>query len=880
MRWPWKREDTELDLELQYHLEAMADAYVAEGMPREEALRRARREFGGVERVKDECRDESRWRWAVEMGQDLRFGWRMMKKTPAISVAAVATLALGIGATTAILTLADTLLWRSLPVAAPEQLSEILWFSKDRVGTMNSGSSGSTYPDGPLRVADFFSFAAYQNMRESLKGKAQISGHLYIDRVSTAYEGRVAVADSRAVTGNFFQTLGLQPLAGRLLQDRDEADGSAPVVVLTHRFWVGRLGGQLDAIGKPMRVNNRVYTIAGVLPAAFTGVIPGEGTDLYIPLPHSPQMLKSKSWYRKGISDSRLWILQLLARRAPGVSEEELRAALTPAYAASWAVPPKSAEGTPQLRISEASRGLGAMRRRFGDPVWTLLGLVSLVLLIACANIANLLLARSVEREKEAAMRVSLGCGEGRLMRQFFTESLLLAGIGGVLSIAVAAGLAELMVSLIPGTDALTLSPERDPRALFGAAVVTLGTALLFGLYPAWRTARVGTAPALKEGVTLSRARWAPARLLVVAQVALGVLLVAAALVFTSRLNEVIGRDAGFERGHLLLFDLRPGEIGYKGARLQQFYLSLEERLGTLGGVMHVGLAQTRPMRGGGYWDSVMAPGGKDVGAAVQHGNPAFLAALGVPLVAGREARPQEKGVVILGENLARELGVGLGARVTMSKVPLEVIGIARTAQYSNLEEPHRVAYLPFPYENDAATVVVRTTVAPMAILGAVREAIGTLDKDLPLVDVYTMEQQISRTLQREQLFAWLCGSFGVLALVLCTVGLYGLMSHTTARRTGEIGIRMALGATRGVVMRQVLREGLVLAVAGLVFGLPLAAYAARVAVLQKILPEGATPYWTLGAALSVLTLAAVLAVLGPALRASSIEPMQALRRG
>lgn len=880
MRWPWKREDSELDLELRYHLETMADGFEAEGMTRAEAMRRARREFGGVERVKDECRDESRWRWMLEVGQDLRFGWRMMKKTPAISMAAVATLALGIGATTAILMLADTLLWRSLPVAAPEQLSEVVWFSKDEPGPMNSGSSGSMYPDGPLRVADFFSYAAYQNMRESVKGKAQVAGHLYVERVSTAFEGRVTVADSRAVTGNFFQTLGLQPLAGRLLQDSDEADGSAPVVVLTHRFWMGKLGGQRESVGKPMRINNRVYTIAGVLPAAFTGVIPGEGTDLYIPMPHSPQMLGPDSWYRGGMADSRQWIMQLLARRAAGVSEEELRAAMTPAYAASWAAPPKSAEGTPQLRVSEASRGLGAMRRRFGDPVWTLLGLVSLVLLIACANIANLLLARSVEREKEAAMRVSLGCGEGRLMRQFFTESLLLAGIGGALSIGVAAGLGALMVSLIPGTEALTLSPETDPRALLGAGVVTLGTALLFGLYPAWRTARVGTAPALKEGLTLSRARWTPARLLVVAQVALGVLLVAAALVFTSRLNDLAGKDAGFERGHVLLFDIRPGEIGYKEQRLRQFYLALEEGLGALGSVAHVGLAQTRPMRGGGYWNPVSVPGGKEVGAGVHHGNPAFLAALGVPLVAGRVARPEEKGVVILGENLARELGVGLGARVTMGKAPLEVIGIARTAQYSDLEAAHRVAYVPFGYDQDAATVVVRTAVAPGALLGAVREAMRALDKDLPLVDVYTMEQQISRTLQRERLFAWLCGSFGVLALVLCAVGLYGLMSHTTARRTGEIGIRMALGATRGVVMRQVLREGLVLALAGLLLGLPLAAYVARVAILQKILPEGPVPYWTLGVALLVLAVSAVLAVLGPALRASSVEPMAALRRG
>lgn len=879
MRVPWRREESELDRELRYHLETMADGFERDGMTRAAAMRRARREFGGVESIKDACRDEHRWSWLAQIGQDLEFGWRMMRKTPSVSIAAVLTLALGIGATTAILTLADTLLWRTLPVPAPEQLSEILWFSKDRPEGLNSGSSGSMFRDGTLRVADFFSMAAYRNMRETVKGKARIAGHLYNQRVSISYAGRVSVAEERPVTGNFFTALGLQPHQGRLLQDSDDAAGAAPVVVLTHRFWASKLGGERTAAGSAMRINNRVYTIAGVLPPAFTGIIPGEATDLYIPIPQSPRMLTADSWYREGEGDARKWIIQLLARREPGVSEDELRAALAAPYAASWAARPKSAEATPQLRISEASRGLGAMRRRFGDPVWTLLGLVTLVLLIACANIANLLLARSVEREKEAALRVSLGCEELRLLRQFFTESLLLACIGGALSVGVAAGLSALMVTLIPGAEALTLAPQTDPRALAGTGVVTLAAAMVFGLYPAWRTARAGVAPALKEGITLSRARWTPARMLVMAQMALGVLLVTAAIVFTTRLNELAGKDAGFERQHVLLFDLRPGEVGYKGDRLQQFWAAAEERLGAMSGVEKAGIAQTRPMLGGGHWDSVHN-GDNRAEVAVHHGTPDFLAALGVPLVAGRVARPNETGVIVLGQNLARELNAGLGSLVEMNKRKLTVIGIAKTAQYSSMEEEHRVVYLPFSSEQDSGTVLLRTAAPPLALVGPVRETVGALDKSIPLVDIYTMEQQISRTLQRERLFAWLCGSFGVLALVLCAVGLYGLLSHTTARRTGEIGIRMALGATRGRVMQQVLADGLRLAVAGLALGTLLAFWAARVAESQKLLPEGQMPGWTLVAAIAVLGTSAVLAVVGPALRASSVDPMHALRQG
>jgi predicted permease len=864
-------------------LETLADSFEKQGMSRAAAMRRARAEFGGVELIKDACRDESRWNWLLQIGQDLRFGWRMMRKTPAITAAAVTTLALGIGATTALLTLADALLWRSLAVPAPEQLTEILWTYKTRPEGLMGGSSGDSFLDGALQVSDFFSQNGYETLRERASGKAQLAGHINETPASASFGGTVTVAHVRGVTGNFFPMLQLQPFAGRLLSEVDAQPGAPPAIVVTHRFWAKHLGGSGDALGKTMAINNTAYVIAGVLPLSFLGIVPGDRTDVYAPVHQSPDFLAADSWYRKASGNPLSWFIQLLARRAPGVTKEELQSVLEPAFAASWAARPKSPEATPRLRLVEAARGLGSVRRQFGDPVWTLLGLVALVLLIACANIANLLLARAVEREKEAALRVSLGCGEGRLMRQFFTESVLLAMIGGVMSIGVAVVLGQLMLKLLP----MSLSPETDPRALLSAAAVTLLTALLFGLYPAWRTARVNAAPALKEGVTMSRARLAPAKLLVLVQVALGVLLVTAAIVFTARLNEMVNRDTGFERGHVLMFDVRPGEIGYEGERLRRFYFELEERLGELTGVGTVGLSRTRPMRGGGYSDRVQLPGqAKSVNSAIHHGNASFVGALGVPILAGRaitiqEARAGAK-VVVIGEDLAKELGVPspVGIRVRSDGAEYVVVGVARKARYSHMDQQRPVAYLPIDYGRQSATVLVRTTIPPMAALGAIREIIRKMDKDLPLVDEYTMEEQISRTLQRERMFAWLCGSFGVLALVLCAVGLYGLMSHTTARRTGEIGIRMALGATRGHVMGQVLFEGLLLAFAGLLLGVPLALYGAGVATSQKLLPEGAMPYWTLAAALAGLGLSALIAVLGPALRASSIDPMQALRRG
>ncbi|MBI2686169.1 MAG: ABC transporter permease [Acidobacteria bacterium] len=891
MRWPWKREETELDMELGYHVETLADAFEKQGMSRTEAMRKARKEFGGVDTIKDQCRDESRWNWLAQAGQDVRFGWRMMRKTPSITLAAIATLALGIGATTAILALADAVLWRTLPLPAPEQLTELFWTAKGRADGLVRGSSGSNFPDNGVQVADYFSFQGYRNMRERAAGKAQLAAHMGDTQVSASFAGQVSVSKLRPVSGNFFQTLQVQPFAGRLFTGRDDDAGAPFVIVTTHRFWENQLGADPAAVGKSILMNNRAYTIAGVLARGFTGIVPGDATDLYVTIWQSPEMLIADSFYRKAVNNPLNWVIQLMARRNAGVSQTELDAMLTPAFAASWAAPPKSPEQTPRLRLQDASHGLGALRRRFGDPVWTLLGLVTLVLLISCANIANLLLARAVEREKEAALRVSLGCGNGRLMRQFFTESLLLAMIGGVMGVGVAALLGRLMSTLLPrGADGLTLTVESDPRALLGTAAVALLAALLFGLYPAWRTARVDASPALKEGSgsagTMSRSRWAPAKLLVLFQVALGVLLVTAAILYTGRLSYMVGKEAGFERGHALLFDIRPGEIGYRDERLRQFYFTLEERLASLAGVESVGLARTRPMRGGGYWDDVTKVGEtKGVGSAIHHINPAFIGALGVPIVAGRsmtvqEARSGAK-VAVISEDMAQKFGESpLGLHVKVSGDDYEVIGVARQARYSDLERPTPVAYLPFDYKRDSVTVLLRTTVPPLTAYGMVRNAMRDLDRDLPLVDVFTMEQQISKTLQRERLFAWLCGSFGVLALVLCAVGLYGLMSHTTARRTPEIGIRMALGASRGDVLSQVLWEGLRLAVAGLVLGVPLALYAADFAVKQRVLPEGPMPYWTLVAAISALAAAAFMAVLAPAMRASAVDPMQALRQG
>lgn len=892
MRWPWQKEESDLDRELRYHLETLADEFEKQGMSRADAMKRARREFGGVESVRDQCRDESRWNWLLSTWQDIRFGWRMMKKTPAVTLAAIGTLALGIGATTAVLSLANSMLWKPMGVPNPEQMVEVQWSSKDRPEGIFQATSGGMYLGNGLSVADFFSMDGYRAMRNSAASKAVVAAHISDREASIVYQGMVAVAHIRGVTENFFQMLQLQPFAGRLLAEGDEKDQNGLVVVVTHRFWENQLNKDPDVVGRSMTINNFPYTIAGILPQRFTGIAVGDGTDLYTTIEQSPAYLSPEGWYKEARTQPLSWWLQIMARKRPGVTNEELYAVLQPAFASSWAAQPKTPEQAPHIRLSDAVQGLGEIRREWGNPVWMLLGLVSTVLVISCANIANLLLARAVEREKEAALRVSLGCSTGRLMRQFFTESLLLAMLGGSLSIVVAISLGRLIESLLPsGLTGMRLDLSLDPYSLVAAGAVTLFTALLFGLYPAWKATRINVTPALKEGSgsagTMSHSRLNPAKMLVLLQVSLGVLLVTAAVLFTGRLNEMTTRETGFERKHSILFDIRPGETGYDAERLSRFYIDVEDRLKAVPGVASVGLSRTRPMKGGGYWDDVRLAGQeKRVPSAIHHVNAEFLNALGVPLLMGRGLTVQESHtgskLAVVDETIAKTLGGNnpLGMQIQVGDDQYEVVGVVRKARYAEMEESPAVAYIPFGYQRMSATVLLRTSLPPMAIFPAIRNAMQEIDHDLPLVDVFTMEEQISRTLQRERLFAWLCGSFGVLALVLCVVGLYGLMSHSTARRTSEIGIRMALGASQATVLNQVLREGLVLAFAGLVIGAPMALYAAHLASQQRIIPNGPVPYWTLAVAIGVIALSALMAVLAPAVRASSVDPMQALRRG
>lgn len=887
MRWPWNRREAELDREVRYHLELLAEGFERQGLSNADAMVRARREFGGVEQFKEQCRDQRRWRPLSRLGQDLTFGLRMLRRAPAVTAAAVLSLALGIGATTAIMSLVDAVLWRTIAVPHPEQLTAILWQSTGSPEGVYQGASGSMFPEGSLRVADFFSRAAFDALRTRTDGRIEVAAHLYPDDVSTSYSGVTAVARLRPVSGNFFPMLRLQAMAGRLVMPSDDTAAAPLAVTVSHYFWRTNLHGDPAAIGRTLRINNRAYSITGVLPASFGGIAIGDATDLYTSIEHCPKVLDTESWERKSSTNPMSWYVQLLARRAPDVSREALRPAMDTLFRSSWAGQPKNPQHAPTLRLQDASGGVGSLRREFGNPIALLFALVGFVLLIACANIANLMLARADTRRREVALRVALGCSRARLIRQFFTESALLASFGGLLSVVVAYVTANFAVTLMPGN--LRLQFDVDARMLTATLAVTAFTALAFGLYPAWRAARTDSAPALKEGsgsVGGVRHAWiAPGKLLVLAQVSLGVLLVAAGAAFTAHLRKIVTSDTGFERTRLLLFDLRPGESGYAAARLRNFYLQLEQRLRDVPGVEAVGLARMRPMKGGGYWDEVQLPGeAKRVSTAVNFITAGFLQTLGVRIVEGRGITEQDvrgqAGVAVVSEDFRKELGRSpLGLTFKLENKIVEIVGVAARARYSRLTDQPNVLYLPDSLSQEATTVLVRTAVPPLQVMKGVREAVGALDSNLPIVNAVTMEAQIADTLRRERLFAWLCGAFGALALLLCMIGLYGVMSCATSRRRQEIGIRMALGASPRNVLRHVVQEGMGVALAGCLLGFPLAWWIAqRYVDYRKLGMEPLDPS-IFGLATVALAGSAFLAVLGPAVRAASADPMQALRQ-
>lgn len=900
------RMEREMEAELRFHIEAFADDLVRRGVSREEALRRARIELGGVERAKEECREARGVSLIGSVLQDLRFGLRMLAKARGFTAVVVLSLALGIGANTAIFTLLDAVLFKMMPVKNPEELALLQWAVPNESVRPSLWYDGSSWDEGGEHIGFSFSYPAF----EQLRARNEVLSDLFAfadlgNDMNVVADGEPGLAHAQMATGRVFTTLGVRPVAGRLFADSDDRPGAPPVCVISGGYWKQRFGARPDIAGKTVIIAGVVFNIIGVTPPSFSGLTAGSKVDVWVPLSTQPLVEPNLDPKVSMFTAADHWWIQIMGRLKPGVSREQAAAALDVIFKATAAEGIHSEPGKriviPSIELGRAGQGFGQLRNQFSRALFILMGLVGMVLLIACANVANLLLARATSRQREIGMRLSLGASRGRLIRQLLTESILLSFLGGAVGCLFAYWGTSLLISLISGTgNTISLSTGPDWRVAGFTAGVCLVTGILFGLAPAWRAARTDLVLGLKQSgraVQSPGLRLGLGKALVISQVALSLVLLFGAGLFVRTLTKLRSVDAGFDTRNVLLFCLNPTKSGYKEGALNDFFFRVRQRLALLPGVNSATSSFHEPINDGRRSNNLTIPGSnlppKHTDVAVMPAGPNFFATMKIPLLRGRDfdERDNERSpkVAVVNETFVKRYLSDrdpMGQHIGLEPGPadIEIVGIAGDAKYASLrEEAPATVYRPFSQDTAIPFMCyeLRTAVAPLSLVPAVRTAVAELDRNVPLSGIETESQQVDNALLQERLFAKLSGFFGLVALLLACVGLYGILSYGVARRTSEIGIRMALGAQRGNVLSMVMRETLLLVLAGTAIGIPASLAATRYAsslISDLLYGVKANDVPTIGLATMVLIAVALFAGFLPARRATRVDPMDALR--
>jgi predicted permease len=859
--------------------------------------------------------------------QDLRYGFRMLLKQKGVTAIALLSLALGIGANTALFSIVDAMLLKMLPVKEPERL---VLFKSVAPQDFSVGSyNGSSQRDEQTGLVNRTSFAyqTYQRLREQQGPMSDIFAFGNVNLNLTA-DGQADVANGQAVTGNYYAALGVQPAVGRLLTDEDDKPGAAPVAVLSHRYWQKRFGGDASVVGKQINLNNVPFTVAGVSAKGFDGA-GGVGTsqDVTIPVNLEPQISADKQ--RSYMSGAGVWWLRIMGRLKPGVTAEQAQAQLENTFLqsvlehrAARQAAAKASGGNaisdldpkqyPRLVADPGGQGEMFRRRYYAPSLYLLLGVVGLVLLIACANVANLLLSRAAGRQKEIGLRVALGASRWRLIRQLLTESIMLSFLGGLFGIIFAVWIKDGLIAVSDwgGRGMNTLEPRLDWRVLAFTLALSLLTGIIFGLAPAWRTTRVDITPTLKESGRGSSAvhRSLLSRGLVVVQVALSLLLLIGAGLFVRTLLNLQRVDPGFNTQNLLLFDVEPALVGYKDDKLRQIYAQIGERLESVPGVQGVTFSRMPLLSQSSHTSSVflrealnatpdsegrIAPSGEGWRLIVREN---FLQAIGIQLLAGRTFGPQDNTsspkVAVVNQTFANKFFPNenaIGKRFTYDpKKPdeIEIVGVCKDAKYtSQRDDIPPTVYSSYRQERplSGATFEVRTASDPSAAIASVRSVVREIEPNLPVTNVKSQVEQADETLRMERLFAKLLTLFALLAQQLAAIGLFGVLAYTVAQRTHEIGIRMALGANRANVMKMIVKQGMTLVLLGVILGLAgayvLTKYLESWISLSKMLfgVKVSDPL-TYGLIALLLTVVALIACYIPARRATKVDPLVALR--
>jgi len=868
-----RRTEDDVNEEIRTHLEMQADDLVAEGVPADRARAAARQEFGSVALTRELLYERGRLPWLDDLVRDLRHSVAMYRRAPGFTFAVIVTLALGIGLNTAIFSFVNALLLRPLPVPQSHRLVSI--YTSDFSGPARGSSSYPDYADFRDHARDIFSGLAAYSM-----DLMNLSDGIVSDRV----QGHV-------VTQNYFSVVGVDVARGRVFAPADE-----DVVVVSHGLWQRLLGGREDILGRRLTINGRPSVVIGVAPPGFTGLLRGLPADLWLPLERQPQHAD-----RRAERGSR-W-LSVVGRLADGVELPRAQAAFTViadqlhrAYAREWT--DLKSEGR-RITLEPADQAMLFVERADILPFMaTLMGVVGIVLLLACVNVSNLMLARAAVRGREMAIRLSVGAGRARVLRQLFTESMLLAAVAGLTSTLVAFAATTMLVRMqppLPLRIALDLSP--DARVMGFTACISLLTALLFGLLPAIRMTRPDLTSALKASVPGAggpRTRLGTLRNgLVALQVALSVILVVGAGLSVLSLRKAGAVDVGFEPRNVVIASLNAGLQGYDDARARAFFEQLSARIEALPGMRSATLAQIVPLGFSGQRTRVALQAytprdGEDMEINFNLVGPRYFETMRIPMVQGREFDATDRagaaGAVIVNEALVRRYwadGIAIGKQIRRGATTFTVVGVTADGKYRSLSE----APLPYFYlalgQNPRSdlSLHVRADREPAAIAGAIRGVVRELDPDLPLTDVRTLQDHLGLALMPLQAAATLLGAFGALALALAVVGIYSVMAYAVSQQTREIGIRMALGARLRDVLSLVLRAGLLVVAIGLLAG---AAAAVAVTRFAASLFYGVSPTdpVTFAGALGLLGAAGLVAALVPALRAARIRPSVALRHG
>lgn len=893
------RLESEMDAELNFHVETYAEDLVRSGIPRHEALRRARLEFGGLEQTKEVCRDARGLNLLDSLLQDIRYALRMVSKNPGFTAVAVLTLALGIGANTAIFTVINAVMLRALPVQDAEQLV-----------TVGNPAMVHSWGTGTPRT-DVFSYPLYREVRDNNSVFSSVLASAHLENLRIAIESGAENINGRLVTENYFQTLGVGALLGRTFTaDEDRIPGGDPVLVISYGYWHRRFAGDPAVVGRKVRLNNYPFTVIGVAPPGFFGEVVGDRPDVWAPMMMQPQLMPSRPF----LDDANIASVLLIGRLKSGVTIEQARAnvnsvieqALTVTLDARLSADDRDAIRKMKIavEVSPGSRGLSRLREVFATPLLLLLAMVVLVLLVACVNVANLMLARSAVRQREIAIRFAMGAGPGRIIRQLLTESLVLASLGGVLGLLLVRWGSALLVSLVHANSSTSapLSLGVDWRVLGFTAGICLASGMLFGLAPALRVLHVKLGRSLKEGGRdfgagpNSKLRLA----LAASQIALGVLVLMAASLLVRSLRNLQDADLGYSRDQLLLVPVDLFSGGYRGPAVQNATRELLLRFAGLPGVRSVTASSNGLFSGSESSDTVRVEGAVLTGQADNETaddevGPDYFSTIGVPIVLGRDISQKDFSnaarVAVVNETFANFYFGGrnpLGRMVHIQdssrpdQPPYEIVGVARDVRDHSVQDAvRRRFYAPLTSatfdEPDLLVIEIRAVGNPQMLIDSVRGVIRAMNSDLVVGDIQTAGALVTKTLASQVMVARLSSFFGALVLILVCVGLYGSMAYNVAARTREIGLRMALGAPRGDLMWMVMREAWIVLAIGLAAGIPLGVAASH---MFRAMLYGVSQSDPLSIASAFLALVAICATAGivPVRRATRVDPMTALR--